>query len=95
MKLALYALLCLRRNRIIAFGQALPAQLLQVFPCALAIRNVKARQLVLAEFDRHMTALCNLLRIFQCLKRVGEELCHLLRAFDIVLAALITKPVFI
>ena len=42
-----------------------------------------------------MTALCNLMRIFQCFCRIWKKTFHLFRRFYIILTALITHTILI
>ena len=79
----------------IALFHAVSAQLIQISPGIIALRHIKMRQLRLTKLDFHMTAVCNSLCIFHCLPRIGKQSLHLFFAFDEILTALVTHPVFV
>ena len=74
---------------------ALLAETVQICPGIIPLRHVKPRQLCFAELNRHMAAVRDLLRVFNGLRRIGEQPGHLLPALDIELPARIAHPVLV
>ena len=79
----------------ITLDQSLMTQFVQIRPGIIPVRHCKVRQLRHAEFNLHMTPVCNLLGILDCLRGIGKKCAHLLLGFDIILSALIAHPVLI
>ena len=69
----------------IALFQSLLAELPQICPVVHPVRSMKLRQMKLAEGEFHIAAFCDLPCVFDCLRRVGEDLLHLLFRFQIIL----------
>ena len=84
-----------RCHRIIALNEAGIAQLVQIGPAVLALRNIEMRDLLLAESKLNMASVGDLLCVFKCLRRIWENLRHLFGRFHIVLSAGIAHPVLI
>ena len=63
-------------HRIVSFFQAFPAQLIQIFPGGISIRHIISGQLCVAELNIHVAPLCDLVCIFQSLRRIGKQCCH-------------------
>ena len=85
----------LLRYRMVALFQSLPAELLQICPGGIPFRNIELRQLQLVKPDLHMAALRNSAGILQSLRRIGKQLCHLLRGLYIILSSFVTHPVLV
>ena len=85
----------LLRRYPITLIQSFIAQLLQVLPGSIAFRHVIFRKLRHSELNLHRTAVCDLLRILQCLPCIREQSRHLFFGLHIILPAFITHPVLI
>ena len=94
-KLIVQPLPHLRLRVRIALGEALLAELLQIFPGREAPRDIVFRDLPLAEDDLHMAAVCDPCRVVAGLRDIGEEVSHFLLALYIVLAALVAHAVLV
>ncbi len=79
----------------IAFPQALRAFLIQILPCRISLRHIISWQLRHSELNLHPAPISNLLRILKGAGRIGKQLCHLFRRFNIILSSLIAHPVLI
>ena len=75
--------------------QAVVAELFQIFQRCVAVRHIIARQLGIAKLDLHMTAVGDLLGIFERLQRIRKQLPHLRLTLDVILSAVIAHPVLI
>ena len=81
------------RLRVALFKSFL-AESLQVVPGVLiSLRNLIGRKLQLMKTYIYLAALCDFLRIIQCLRRIGKERAHLLLRFQIILPALVAHAV--
>ena len=94
-KFILQPLLELLRDRVVTFLKPLLAELLKVLLRGFPIRDVKLRQLGVAELDLHAAALRYPLCILNRLRRVGKQSRHFLGGLDIILPARIAHAVFI
>ena len=61
----------------------------------ISFRNFVLRNLVISKFNRHMTAICDLLRIIHCFLRIWKKRTHLVLTFDVELSPLIAHTILI
>ena len=83
------------RDRMIALLDTLMAQLVQIGPGIIAVRNVEFRELSLAEGDRDIASLRDFLCVSDCLRHKAEQRGHLLGRLYIILAALVAHAVLV
>ena len=94
-KLIVQTLFQLFHIAAVPLGKPVKTQLVQVFPGCIALRDIEFRKLCHAEFYLHITALGYLVGIFQSLRCIGKQSCHLLHGFHVILAALIAHSVLV
>ena len=79
----------------VALVKALPAELLQIFPGRISVRDIILRQLRHAKLDLDIAPLGDLVRVVKCFLCIRKQRTHLLLGFDIELPALIAHPVLV
>ena len=61
----------------------------------MPLRHIVFRQLRHAEFNLHITSVCDPLGILHCLPGIGEQSLHFLFALDIILSALVAHTILV
>ena len=79
----------------VAAGEALLAELSQVRRRVIARRQLKFRQVILAERELQLAAVGDALGVFHGLRIGGEKLLHLLGRADVEVLRLIAHAIFI
>ena len=79
----------------VAFCQSVGAELVEIAPRVISLRNVELRQLRHAKLDLHIAPVRDHRRVVDRLLRIGKQFPHLQFALDIVLSSVVAHPVLV